>query len=124
MAAAANTANVNVLGQLLHGDESSLHGDSAYHSKDLNAAAEAAGIEFNVNERGTKNHPLTKSQRACNRRLSRVRAAVEHPYLVVKQLWGHAKVRYRGLKKNLAQMYALFGLTNIYRVRRTLMATP
>jgi IS5 family transposase len=67
---------------------------------------------------------MLKSQRACNRRLSRVRAAVEHPYLVVKQLWGHAKVRYRGLKKNLAQMYALFGLTNIYRVRRTLMATP
>ena len=30
---------------------------------------------------------------------------------------GHAKVRYRGLKKNLAQMRMAFGLANIYRVR-------
>ena len=51
---AANVADVNVLGELLHGDEESLHGDSAYHSKELKAQAEASGIEFNVNQRGTK----------------------------------------------------------------------
>jgi hypothetical protein len=44
-----------------------------------------------------------------------VRAIGEHPFLVVKQLWGHAKVRYRGIAKNLAQMYALFGLGNLHR---------
>jgi hypothetical protein len=41
--------------------------------------------------------------------LSRIRATVEHPFLVVKRLWGHGKVRYRGIKKNLAQMQTLFG---------------
>lgn len=117
----ANVADVNVLGELLHGAEESVHGDSAYHSKELRAHAEAAGIEFNVNQRGTRSRPLTKAQRLSNRRLSRVRATVEHPFLVVKHLWGHVKVRYRGIKKNLAQMQVLFGLANLFRVRRQLM---
>lgn len=119
---AANVADVNVLGELLHGGEESLHGDSAYHSKALKAQAEASGIEFNVNQRGTKHRPLTKAQRLRNRRLSRVRAVVEHPFLVVKRLWGHAKVRYRGIAKNLAQMNTLFALANLYRVRYRLLS--
>ena len=122
-ATSANVADVNVFGELLHGGEECVHGDSAYHSKELKAQAEVCGLEFNVNERGTKHHPLTVVQKARNRRLSRVRAIVEHPYLVVKQLWGHAKVRYRGIAKNLAQMTVLFGLANLYRVRYRLLAT-
>ena len=123
VATAANVADVNVLGELLHGGEESLHGDSAYHSKELKAQAEANGIAFNVNQRGTRTKPLTKTQRARNRRLSRVRATVEHPFRVVKCLWGHTKVRYRGIKKNLAQMYTLFALANVFRTRRQLMTT-
>jgi IS5 family transposase len=119
---AANVADVNVLGELLHGGEESLHGDSAYHSKELKAHAEANGLEFNVNQRGTKHRPLTKAQRLRNRRLSRVRAVVEHPFLVVKRLWGHVKVRYRGIAKNLAQMNTLFALANLYRVRYRLLS--
>ncbi len=122
-ATAANVADVNVLGELLHGAEESLHGDSAYHSQELQAQAQAAGIAFNVNQRGSKHRPLTQAQRARNRRLSRERAVVEHPFLVVKRLWGHTKVRYRGIAKNLAQMYMLFGLANVYRVRRRLLST-
>jgi len=121
-ATAANVADVNMLGELMHGGEDSLHGDSAYHSKALKADAEASGIAFNVNQRGSKHRALTQSQRKRNRRLSRVRATVEHPFLVVKRLWGHTKVRYRGLKKNLAQMYTLFGLANVFRARRHLMS--
>jgi transposase, IS5 family len=120
---AANVADVNVLGELLHGGEDSLHADSAYHSRQLKAQAEESGIAFNVNERGTRHRPLSKMQRARNRRLSRVRATVEHPFLVVKRLWGHTKVRYRGIAKNLAQMHTLFALANVYRARRQL-ASP
>lgn len=88
----------------------------------MKAQAEASGLAFNVNERGTSSRPLTKAQRACNRRFSKIRAIGEHPYLVVKRLWGHAKVRYRGIRKNLVQMFALFGLANLYRVRYRLMS--
>jgi IS5 family transposase len=111
------------MGELLHGNEEELYADAAYHNKELKAQAEAAGVAFNVNERGSKHAPLGYRQRMRNRRLSRVRAVVEHPFLVVKRLWGHAKVRYRGIEKNLAQMYMLFGLANIYRVRYHLMAS-
>jgi transposase, IS5 family len=38
-ATAANVADVNVMGELLHGNEDSLHGDSAYNSKELKAQA-------------------------------------------------------------------------------------
>ena len=31
------------------------------------------------------------------------------------------RVRYRGLRKNLTQMYTLFALANVFRVRRQLM---
>ena len=119
----ANVHDSAVLGELLHGAEHQLYGDSAYHSKELKALAEQSELEFKVCERGKKNQPLTDRQKARNRRFSRVRAIGEHPYLVVKRLWGHAKVRYRGIEKNLAQMYTLFGLANIYRVRYRLLAT-
>jgi IS5 family transposase len=122
-ATSANVADVNVMGELLHGGEERVHGDSAYHSKELQAQSEASGVQFKVNVRGTKHHPLSAAQKARNRRFSRVRAIGEHPYLVVKRLWGHAKVRYRGIAKNLAQMEVLFGLANLFRVRRHLLVT-
>lgn len=48
-----------------------------------------------------------------------IRAKVEHPLRVIKRQFGHVKVRYRGLKKNTAQLHTLFAL---WMVRRKLMA--
>lgn len=120
---AANVADNQVLGELLHGEEDKLYGDAAYHAKELKEQAEAAKVEFNVCERAGKGRALTHKQKMSNRRISRVRSIGEHPYLVVKRLWGHAKVRYRGIAKNNAQMHALFGLANLFRVRHWLLAT-
>ena len=36
---------------------------------------------------------------------NRVRARIEHPFGVIKHLWGYSKVRYRGLAKNGAQVF-------------------
>ena len=47
-----------------------------------------------------------------------------HPYCVVKRLWGFVKVRYRGLAKNLARAYTLFGLANLYRMRSAASPVP
>jgi IS5 family transposase len=51
---------------------------------------------------------------------SRVRARVEHPFHVVKRLWGFTKVRYRGLMKNTTRAYTAFALANLYRLRHRL----
>lgn len=122
-ATAANVHDATVLPELLHGNEEALYGDSAYHSKTLEELATIVGLSFFVCKRGSRGHPLSERERMRNRRYSKVRAVGEHPYLVVKRLWGHAKVRYRGIAKNLAQMHTLFALANLYRVRHHVMAT-
>ncbi|WP_239511894.1 transposase, partial [Klebsiella pneumoniae] len=43
-----------------------------------------------------------------------VRAKVEHPFRVVKQQFGYAKVRYRGLAKNTARLTMLFAMSNLW----------
>jgi IS5 family transposase len=50
-----------------------------------------------------------------------LRAKVEHPFHVVKNLFRHRKVRYRGLAKNQAQLFALFGLANLVIAKRSLL---
>ena len=50
-----------------------------------------------------------------------VRAKVEHPFRVIKRQFGFVKVRYRGLKKNTAQLFTLFALSNLWMVRKKLM---
>ena len=49
------------------------------------------------------------------------RAKVEHLFRVIKRQFGHVKVRYRGLKKNTAQLHTLFALSNLWIVRGKLM---
>jgi IS5 family transposase len=53
---------------------------------------------------------------------ARVRALVEHPFHIVKNLFRHRKVRYRGLKKNTAQLHTLFALANLLIARKRLLA--
>ena len=42
-----------------------------------------------------------------------VRAKVEHPFRVIKCQFGFAKVRYKGLAKNKAQLITLFALSHL-----------
>jgi IS5 family transposase len=116
----AGAADIMQLPQLLHGDERALYGDQAYWSEDDRQAAVAAGIRYRVNRRPTKQQPLTERWRRINRSRSRVRARCEHVYHVVKTLWGFTKVRYRGLAKNTARVFAVFALANLYLARKRL----
>jgi IS5 family transposase len=52
---------------------------------------------------------------------ARIRAKVEHPFRVIKRQFGHTRVRYRGLKKNTAQLHTLFALSNLWMARRQLL---
>ena len=47
---------------------------------------------------------------------------MEHPFRVLKQQFGYVKVRYRGLKKNTAQIVTLFALSNLWMARHKLLA--
>lgn len=51
--------------------------------------------------------------KAVEKAKASMRAYVEHPFRIVKNLFGYRKVRYRGLAKNGHQLYTLFGLANV-----------
>jgi IS5 family transposase len=120
-ATAASVADITELPKLLHGEESTLYGDQAYWKADHREHWQAEGGRYRVNRRGTTKHPLTPHEKTINRSRSRHRARGEHAFHVVKRLWGFAKVRYRGLVKNLARAHTMFGLANLYLVRRRLL---
>ena len=121
-ATAASAADITQLPTLLHGDEAVLYGDQAYWKEADRQAYEARGVRYRVNRRPRgKAYPLSERWRKINRARSRTRARCEHPFHVVKRLWGFAKVRYRGLAKNLARAHTMFALANLYAVRRQLL---
>lgn len=108
--------------ELLHGAEQVVGGDKGYADDQYKKACRANDVVYAICDKGKRNHPLSNSQKKRNHKLSSWRAKVEHPFQVIKCQWGFRKVRYRGLKKNTCQLYMLFGLYNLFRVRRKLLA--
>jgi IS5 family transposase len=117
----AGAADITQLPDLLHGQEREVFGDQAYWKEDDREFLEAWGVRYRINRRPTAQRPLSERWRMINRARSRTRARGEHAFRVVKQLWGFAKVRYRGLAKNLARAQTMFALANLYQVRRQLL---
>jgi IS5 family transposase len=96
----ANTHDSQVLEHLLHGNETRVWGDSAYAGQSEKIKSKAPKAQDFTNEKGRRNAPLTAVQKAKNKTKSKVRAAVEHPFLTIKQLFKFTKVCYKGLQKN------------------------
>lgn len=122
--AVVTTAKVHdsqLLEELLHGHEQVIYGDRAYIDQEKQQDYEMAGVRWRIQRRGRRNAPLSERDRQWNRRQSKVRARVEHIFQVIKQLWGHRKVRYRGLAKNEAHYFSLLALANLYMVRKRLL---
>ena len=121
-ATSAAVADITQLPDLLHGQEREVFGDQAYWKEDDRAFLESWGVRYRINRRPSR-RPLSKRWRMINRARSRTRARGEHAFRIVKQLWGFAKVRYRGLAKNLARAQTMFALANLYQFRRELLPT-
>jgi IS5 family transposase len=120
---AANVSDITQMGQLLHGQEREVFGDQAYWSESHRQGARERGIRYRINRRPNPGRPLSRLERRLNRLRSATRARGEHAFHVVKRLWGFTKVRYRGLVKNTARLFAAFALANLYLLRRRLI-TP
>jgi transposase, IS5 family len=119
----ASVHDSQVFTDLTHGEETVIAGDSAYANQMLKADCRQAGLVYLIHDKGTRAKPLSSRQRRRNRQKSSLRSKVEFPFRVIKRLWGHASVRYRGLRKNTARLHLLFALSNLYQVRRVLLAT-
>jgi IS5 family transposase len=119
---AANIHDRHQVPHLLHGGETRLYGDSAYRGKEQRERLKelAPSAKDFTNKRAYKNQPLSEGDKATNRRKSSVRSKVEHPFLILKRLWGFAKVRYRCLAKNANRAFALLAMININKWGRPL----
>ncbi len=117
----AAEADIKQFPNLLHGDETVVYGDQAYWKEADRQAFEERGVRYRVNRRAAGgNKKLNERWRKINRARSRTRARCEHPFRVIKQLWGFDKTRYRGIAKNLARAQTMFALANLYVLRREL----
>jgi IS5 family transposase len=123
VATPANVHDSQVLPHLLHGKETRVWGDSAYTGQGDVIRGRAPRARDFTHKKAMRGRPLTDKERSTNRTKSRVRARVEHPFLVFKRIFGFCKVRYRGLAKNANRLFVVCGLTNIYMVRRRLLRT-
>ena len=118
----ASVHDSQVFTELTHGEEEVIAGDSAYANQILKTNCRQAGLFYLIHDKANRGHALSARQHHRNRQKSSRRAKVEFPFRIIKRLWGHATVRYRGLAKNTARLHLLFALSNLYQVRKTLLA--
>lgn len=117
----ANVHDSQVMDDLLHGEESTIYGDKAYADEKKKLEYEGNGITWCINRKGSRGCPLSQEDKDWNHEQNRIRAKGEHAFRIVKHLWKYQKVRYKGLKKNAAQVFTLFALANLYMVRKELL---
>lgn len=120
---AANEADSTVLPELLHGDETAVWGDQAYRGQTEAITRVAPRAKDLTNKRYRYRGVVDEIERSRNRVKSKVRSRVEHSIGVIKRVFGYAKVRYRGLRKNANQVFVLAALANQFMIRRRLMRT-
>jgi IS5 family transposase len=114
-------ANVNDVTQahgLLHGQETVALGDAGYQGVAKRPENQDAPVTWHVAlrpgvRRALPDDALGRLQERIEQVKASLRAKVEHPFHIVKNLFKYRKARYRGLAKNQAQLFTLFGLANL-----------
>ena len=117
---AANVADITQTAQLLHGEEQQVHADAGYLGVEKRPEIVALDrkIDWQIaRKRGAiktmAEGPEKAALKAAEKIKASVRAFVENPFHILKNIFRHRKVRYRGLAKNGHQLYTLFGLANV-----------
>jgi IS5 family transposase len=123
---AGNVSDISMAQALLHGDETVAFGDAGYQGVEKREENLETPLTWHIAMRPGKRRALDKSpegdrQEWLEQVKASIRARVEHPFHVVKNLFHHRKTRYRGLAKNTAQLFSLFGLANLILARRWLL---
>ena len=126
---AANEADINQTAVLLHGREELVFADAGYAGAGKRPELADRDVSWNIAIKRSIIKALPKTLRdlaePVERALAQLRAWVEHPFHIVKNLFRHKKLRYRGLAKNTAQLRTLFALANLVILKKALFAqTP
>lgn len=122
----ANVHDVTVAAKLLREDDEVAYGDSAYlgieKRDEIKNDPHLSAIEYRINRRPGRLPRVSDNaidwERYIENRKSAVRCKVEHPYRIVKNIFGFRKTVYRGLRKNLNRLHVLFASANLYMLAR------
>ena len=125
---AANVSDISQTPALLHGQEEEVGADAGYvgveKREDMKAAL--ATNEQEVKWRIAKRRKTVQKMaegwqkslaQAYEKLKAKIRARVEHPFHIIKNIFKHKKARYKGIAKNNVQLNMLFGLSNLYMAR-------
>jgi transposase, IS5 family len=124
---AANVNDVTQAHKLLHGAETDVYADAGYQGVGKREEVQQLDVNWHVAMRPgkrrvlDKSHPMGRVLDEIERLKASVRARVEHPFRVIKQQFGYAKARYRGLAKNTSRLTMLFAMSNLWMSRRALL---
>lgn len=119
---AANVHDIEETHKLVREDDQVCYGDSGYigaeKRKEFQEDEHLREIEFRANVRPSSiKTPATYEginwDKEIENRKSSVRSKVEHPFQILKKLFGFTKVVYRGIEKNLNRLYVLFASVNL-----------
>ena len=121
---AANEADIEVVDELLHGNETVVHADAGYTGADKRVMRKK--LTWKIATKRGKIAALPEGSKkdrlqAFEKAKASIRARVEHPFRVIKRQFGYAKVRFRGLAKNTTQVLMLFALSNLWMARKQLL---
>jgi len=112
---------------LLHGEEKMMYGDAGYQGVAKRPEMQGKKVEFRTSMRHGKRKQLPDTPEGhldewCERAKSHIRAKVEHPFLVIKRIFGFQKTRLRGMAKNRNKVNVLAALANLYLSRGKILA--
>lgn len=109
---AANVHDITEAHKLIREDDKVIYGDSAYNSLDKREEMQdKTQIEYKTNQRPKS--VKTDIDRQIENRKSSVRCKVEHPFQIIKVIFGYVKTAYKGIAKNMNRLYLLFGSANL-----------
>lgn len=121
-ATSANVADIAETHNLVRKDDNVVYGDSGYlgveKREEIKNDKHLSKVDYRINRRPSQNR-IKKEYAGINwdkiieHGKSSVRCKVEHPFLIVKKLFGYSKVVYRGIAKNLNRFFALFASANL-----------
>ena len=114
-------------GQLLRSDDKIVFADAGYTGAAKRPENEGKNVDWQVARKRGQVKKLPEGEvkgltQYAEQLKARVRARVEHPFHIVKNLFGHRKTRYRGIAKNESQWRVLVALANVYMTRKKIMA--
>jgi transposase, IS5 family len=117
---AANVAAITQAAALLHGQETQVHADAGYTGVEKRAEIVAGDRQIDWQIAGKRGQIKTmaegaekETRKALEKAKASVRAFVEHPFHILKNIFRHRQVRYRGLAQNGHQLHTRLGLANV-----------